>query len=164
MLPEVVRGQLVKKFSEFSLYNQVADFEIGSTSNLNLTPTLIEPRELASEPSCGPVLPYEHFPHGLSNVTMAYVDVLVPRQVYKEVVSEYSLKSNTVPDYNSDSSYEFNFGFDPIEPESEFNTTEELLSGPTAGLVIMSTPAVRFVYWLDHKPTNLTDDNSHCVV
>jgi hypothetical protein len=95
---------------------------------------------------------------------MAYVDVLVPRQVCKEVVSEYSLKSNTVPDYNSDSSYEFNFGFDPIEPESEFNTTEELLSGPTAGLVIMSTLAVRFVYWLDHKPTNVTDDNSHCVV
>jgi hypothetical protein len=52
---------------------------------------------------------------------------------------------------------------DLIEPESELNSTEESLSGPTAGLVIMSTPAGRFVYWPARKPADLTDDNSHRV-
>jgi hypothetical protein len=52
---------------------------------------------------------------------------------------------------------------DPIESKSELNTIEEPLSGPTAGLVITSTPAGRFVYWPDRKPTDLTHDNSRCV-
>jgi hypothetical protein len=39
-----------------------------------------------------------------------------------EVVSEYSSDSSVVPNYNSDSFYEFYFGLDPIEPESELNT------------------------------------------
>jgi hypothetical protein len=45
----------------------------------------------------------------------------------KEVTFEYSSDSNTVPNYNSKSSYEFDFGLDPIEPESEHNSTEEPL-------------------------------------
>jgi hypothetical protein len=36
-LPEVVSGQLVEKFGEFSLYNQAVNFEIGSAFNLNST-------------------------------------------------------------------------------------------------------------------------------
>ena len=36
-LPEVVTGPLVEKFGEFSLCNQVANFEIGSDSNSNST-------------------------------------------------------------------------------------------------------------------------------
>jgi hypothetical protein len=95
------------------------------------------------------------------------------RQAGKEIVSEYNSDSNTVPDYNSDSkpvsdyyldsSYEFDFGSDPDEPQSENHTTEQPLSGPASGLVITSTPAGRFVYWLDCKPADLTDGNSHCV-
>jgi hypothetical protein len=83
------------------------------------------------------------------------------------------LDSNTVPGYNSDSnpifgyysdsSYEFNFGADPDESESENHTTEQPLSGPASGLVITSTPAGRFVYWPDCKPADLTDGNSRCV-
>jgi hypothetical protein len=46
-LPEAVTGQLVEKYDEFLLYNKIADFETGSTSNSNSTPTLIEPRKLA---------------------------------------------------------------------------------------------------------------------
>jgi hypothetical protein len=42
-LPEVVTGQLVKKFDEFSLYNQATDFEFGSASNSNSTSPWIEP-------------------------------------------------------------------------------------------------------------------------
>jgi hypothetical protein len=90
-----------------------------------------------------------------------------------EIVSEYNSDSNTVPGYNSDynpasgyysdSSYEFNFGADPNEPESENHTTEQLLSGPASGLVITSTPAGRFVYWPDRKPADLTYGNSRRV-
>jgi hypothetical protein len=36
-LHEAITGQLVEKFDEFSLYNQVVHFEIGSTSNSNST-------------------------------------------------------------------------------------------------------------------------------
>jgi hypothetical protein len=37
MLPEVVTGELAGKFSEISLFDQHTDFELGSTSNSNLT-------------------------------------------------------------------------------------------------------------------------------
>jgi hypothetical protein len=37
MLPEVVTGSLARKFGEISLYNQHADFELGSDSNSNST-------------------------------------------------------------------------------------------------------------------------------
>jgi hypothetical protein len=145
-LPKVIAGQLIKKFDEFSLYNQVVGFETRSTSNLNSMTTWIEPRELAPEPLCGPVLRHEHFLLGLRNATAVYVDALVPHRTSKEVVSEYSSNSSAIPDYNSNSYYEFDFGSNPIEPESELNTTDEPLSGPMAGLVITSTPAGRFVY------------------
>jgi hypothetical protein len=156
-------GQLIKKLDEFLLYNQAVDFEIGSTSNSNSTSPWIEPRELAPGPSCGPILPHEHFPYCLYNSSKAYVEALTSRRAGKEVTSEYPSNSNAVPDYNLESSYEFNFGLDLIESESELNTTEESLSGPPAGLVIMSTPAGRFVYWPDCKLADVTDDNSHRV-
>jgi hypothetical protein len=41
--------------------------------------------------------------------------------------------------------------------------TEQPLSGPASGLVITSTPAGSFVYWLDRKHANLTDGNSRCI-
>jgi hypothetical protein len=59
--------------------------------------------------------------------------------------------------------YEFDFGLDPDEPESENPTTEQPLSGPASGLVITSTPTGRFIYWPDRKPADLTDGNSRCV-
>jgi hypothetical protein len=40
---------------------------------------------------------------------------------------------------------------------------EQPLSGLASGLVITSTPAGRFVYWPDRKPTDLTDKNSCCI-
>jgi hypothetical protein len=85
------------------------------------------------------------------------------RRAGKEIVSDYTSDSNPVPGYYSDSSYQFDFGSDPNEPESEISTTEKPLSGPATGLVITSTPAGRFVYWLDRKPADLTDGNSRCV-
>jgi hypothetical protein len=73
------------------------------------------------------------------------------------------LNSNPLFGFYSDSAYEFDFGSDPEEPESEDNTTEQPLSGPASGLVITSTPAGRFVYWPDRKPADLTDGDSRYV-
>jgi hypothetical protein len=68
------------------------------------------------------------------------------RQAGKEIVSNYFSDSNPASDYYSNSSYKFDFGSDPVEPESEIVTIEEPLSGPATGLVITSTPTGRFVY------------------
>jgi hypothetical protein len=106
---------------------------------------------------------HEHFPYVFCNSRRAHAEVLAAHQPGKEITSEYSLDSNTVPGYNSNSSYEFDFGLDPIESESELNTTVEPLSGPAASLVTTSTPSYRLVYWPDRKPADLTDDNSRCV-
>jgi hypothetical protein len=159
-LPEAVMGPLFEKFGEFSLYNQVVDFEIGSDSNSNSTSPWIKSCEPALDPSCGTVLIHEHFPYNLCNSSKAHAQALTACRAGKEITSEYSSDSNTVPGYNSDSSYEFDFGSDPLESEFELNTTEEPPLVPAVGLVIMSTPAERFVYWPDRKPADLTDDNS----
>jgi hypothetical protein len=83
------------------------------------------------------------------------------------------LDSNTAPGHASDSNplfgfylesaYEFDFGLDPEDPESEDNTTEHPLSGLASGLVIMSAPAGRFVYWPDRKPADLISGDSRYV-
>jgi hypothetical protein len=145
-LPEVVTGKLAGKFGEILLFNQRADFELGSASNSNSTSPWAVIWEPATQPS---------------------------RRADKEIVPDYDPDSDTSPGYNSDSnplsgfysdsSYEFDFGSDPDEPESENNSTEQPLSGPAAGLVITSTPAGRFVYWTDRKPADLTGGNSRCV-
>jgi hypothetical protein len=70
--------------------------------------------------------------------------------------------SDPVSSYYSDS-YEFDFGSDPDELESENHTTGQPLSGPASGLVRTSTPVGRFVYWPDRKPVDLADENSRCV-
>jgi hypothetical protein len=113
------------------LYNQADDIEIGSASNSKSASPWIESCEPAPEPSCATVLPHEHFPYDIRNASAGYIDALVPCRAGKESVSEYSSDSNAVPNYNSDSSYEFDFSSDPIESESELNTTE----GPLANYI-----------------------------
>jgi hypothetical protein len=49
-LPEVVTGELAGKFGEISLFDQHADFELGSASNLNST----SPRAIACKPATQP--------------------------------------------------------------------------------------------------------------
>jgi hypothetical protein len=163
MLPEVVTGELAGKFGEISLYNQHADFELGSDSNSNSTSSWAIACEPATEPSCADFPLHEHFPYGLCNASKAHAKDLTAHRAGKEIVSYYTSDSNPVSGYYSDSSYEFDFGSDLDEPESENSTTEQPLSGPAIGLVITSTPAGRFVYWPDRKPANLTDGNSRCV-
>jgi hypothetical protein len=162
-LPEVVTGELAGKFGEISLFNQHADFELGSASNLNLTSPWAIACEPAIEPSCADSPLHEHFPYGLCNTSKAHAKALTVRWAGKEIVSDYTSDSNPVSGYYSDSSYEFDFGSDPDEPKSEISTTEQPLSGPATGLVITSTPTGRFVYWPDRKPGDLTDGNSRYV-
>jgi hypothetical protein len=173
MLPEVVTGDLAGKFGKISLYNQHADFELGSDSNSNLTSPWAIACETAIEPSCADSPLHEHFPYGFYIASKAHAKVLSARRAGKEIVSQYNSDSNPASSYNSvsnpvsgyysDSSYEFDFGADPYEPESENYTTEQPLSGPASGLVITSTPAGSFIYWPDRKPADLTDGNSCCV-
>jgi hypothetical protein len=152
-LPEVVTGDLARKFSEISLYNQHGDFELGSDSNSNSTSPLAIACEPAIEPSCADSPLHEHFPYGLCITSKAHAKALSARRAGKEIVFGYY----------SDSSYEFDFGADPYEPESENHTTEQPLSGPASGMVITSTPADKFVYWPERKPVDLTDRDSRCV-
>jgi hypothetical protein len=158
-LPEVVTGKLAGKFGEISLYNQHADFELGSDSNSNST----SPWAIAYEPSCADSPLHEHFPYDLCNTSKVHAKALTARWAGKEIVSDYTSDSNPVSGYYSDSSYKFDLGSDPDEPESEVSTTEQPLSGPATGLVITSTPAGRFIYWPDRKPADLTDGNSRYV-
>jgi hypothetical protein len=132
-------GNLVGKFGEISLYNQHADFEFGSASDSNSTSPWAIACEPATEPSCEDVLFHEHFPYGLCNASRSHAEAPAARRAGKEIGSGYY----------SDSSYEFDFGSDPDESESEDSTTEQPLSGPGTGLVITSMPAGRFVYWPD---------------
>jgi hypothetical protein len=162
-LPEVVTGHLAGKFGEISLYNQHADFEIGSDSNSNPTSPWAIACEPAIEPSCADSSLYEHFPYGLCIASKAHAKALSARQAGKEITSEYDSDSNPISGYYSDSSYEFDFGADPDEPESETYTMEQPLSGPASGLVITSTPTGRFVYWPDRKPADVKGENSRCV-
>jgi hypothetical protein len=162
-LPEVATGDLAGKFGEISLYNQHADFELGSDSNSNSTSPWAIECELAIEPSCADSPLHEHFPYSLCIASKAHAKALSAHRAGKEIVSEYNSDSNPFSGYYSDSSYEFNFGADPDEPKSENYTTEQPLSGPASSLGITSTPAGRFVYWPDRKPADLTDGNSRRV-
>jgi hypothetical protein len=174
-LPEVVTGNLTGKFGEMLLYNQHADFELGSDSNSNSTSPWATTCEPATQPSRASSPLREHFARGPRNNSRAHSKAPTTRWASKEIVPEYNSDSDTAPGYNSDSnplsgfysdsSYEFDFGSDPDEPEpeSENNTTEQPLSGPASGLVITSTPVGRFVYWPDRKPADLAGANSRCV-
>jgi hypothetical protein len=78
-------------------------------------------------------------------------------------IPDHASDSNHLSGFYSDSAYEFDFGSDPKDPESKDNTIEQPLSGPASGLVITSTPAGRFVYWPDCKPSDLISGDSRYV-
>jgi hypothetical protein len=172
-LPDVVTGELAGKFGEISLFNQHAGFELGSASNSDSTSPWAIVCEPATQPSHVDSPPRERFMRGPHNVSRAHMKAPTTRRAGKEPVPEYDSDSDTAPGcasdsnplfgFYSDSAYEFDFGLDPEEPESEDNSTEQPLSGTTSGLVITSTPAGRFVYWPDRKPADLTNGNSHYV-
>jgi hypothetical protein len=117
--------------------------------------------------------PHERSTHGPHVVNRARTEAPSSRRAGKEPVPEYNSDSDTAPGhasnsnplsgFYSDSAYEFDFGSDLEDPESEENTTEHPLSGPASGLVITSTPTGRFVYWPDRKPADLISGDSRYV-
>jgi hypothetical protein len=162
-LPEVVTGELVGKFGEISLFDQHVDFELGSASNSNSTSPWVTVCEPAAQPSHVDSPPHERFARGPLNLSRARTEAPPPRRAGKEPVPGHAPDSNPLSSFYSDSAYEFDFGSDPEDPESEDNSTEQPLSGPTSGLVITTTPAGRFVYWPDRKPADLIGGNSRYV-
>jgi hypothetical protein len=172
-LPEVVTGELAGKFGEISLFDQHADFELGSASNSNSTSPWAIVCEPAIQPSHVVSPPRERFMRGPCNLSRARTEAPSTRRAGKEPVPEYNSDSDTAPGhasdsiplfgFYSDSEYEFDFGSDPEDPESEDNSTEQPLSGSASGLVITSTPAGRFVYWPDRKPADLISGDSRCI-
>jgi hypothetical protein len=173
MLPEVVTGELAAKFGAISLFDQHADFELGSASNSNSTSPWAIACEPAAQPSHVVSPPRELSTRGPHNLSRARTEAPTSRRAGKEPVPEYNSDSDTAPGhasdsnplsgFYSDSAYEFDFGLDPEDPESEDNTTEQPLSGPASGLVITSTPAGRFVYWPDRKPADLISGDSRYI-
>jgi hypothetical protein len=172
-LPEVVTGELAGKFGEISLFDQHADFELESASNSNSTSPWAIACEPASQPSHVFSPPHERSTCGPRNLSRARTEAPSSRRAGKEPVPEYNSDSDTAPGhasdsnplsgFYSDSTYEFDFGSDPEDHESEDNTTEQLLSGLASGLVITSTPARRFFYWPDRKPADLISGDSRYV-
>jgi hypothetical protein len=117
--------------------------------------------------------PRECSTRGPRNLCRAHTEAPFACRAGKEPVPEYNSDSDTglghasdsnpLSGFYSDSAYEFDFGSDTEDPESEDNTTEQPLSGPASGLVITSTPAGRFVYWPDRKPADLISGDSRYV-
>jgi hypothetical protein len=169
-LPEAVTGELTGMFGEFSLFNRHADFELESASNSNSTSPWAIACEPATQPSQAIPSPRERSACGPRVLSRARTGAPSSRRAGKEPVPEYNSDSDTAPDHTSDSNplsefysdsaYEFDFGSDPEDPESDDNSTEHPLSGPASGLVITSTPAGRFVYWPDRKPADLISGDS----
>jgi hypothetical protein len=173
MLPEVVTGELAGKFGEISLFDQHADFELGSASNSNSTsPMGYHVRAGCSAIACGPPS-RERSTRGPRNLCRARTEAPSTRRAGKELVPEHDSDSDTAPGHASDSNplsgfysnsvYKFDFGSDPEDPESEDNTTEQPLSRPASGLVITSRLAGRFVYWPDRKLADLISGDSRYV-
>jgi hypothetical protein len=157
-LPKVVTGELAEKFGEILLYNQHADFELGSDSNSNSTSPWAITCEPAIEPSCADFPLHDHFQYSLSNASKVHAKALTTHRAGKDIVSDYTSDCDPVSSFYSNS-YEFDFGSNPNNLESENSTTEQPLSGLATNLVITSTPAGRFIYWPDHKPADLTNGN-----
>jgi hypothetical protein len=172
-LPKVVTREVAGKFGEISLFNHHAEFELESASNSNSTSPWATACELAAQPSHVVPPPHERSTRGPRNPCRARTGAPSSRRADKEPVPEYNSDSDTAPGhasdsnplsgFYSDSAYEFDFGSDPEDPESEDNSTKHPLSRPASGVVITSTPAGRYVYWLDRKPADLISGDSRYV-
>jgi hypothetical protein len=97
MLPEVVTGELAGKFGEILLFDQRADFELGSASNSNSTSLWAIVCKPATQPSHVVSPPHERFTRGPRNVSRARTEAPSTRWAGKEPVPEYNSDSNTAP-------------------------------------------------------------------
>jgi hypothetical protein len=126
-LPEVITGDLARKFGEISLYNQHADFESGSASNSNPTSPWVTTCESTTEPSCVDAPLHEHFPFGLCNASRAHAEALTARRAGRFVYWS-DRKPTDLTDVNSCyvaylNSLPFQEGT-PLAPTEEHTPTE----------------------------------------
>jgi hypothetical protein len=96
-LPEVVMGDLTGKFGKISLYNQHADFELGSDSYSNSTSPWAIACEPAIEPSCADSPLHEHFPYELCISSKAHAKALSARRAGKEIPTPSLVTTRTPP-------------------------------------------------------------------
>jgi hypothetical protein len=101
--------------------------------------------------------PRERLARGPRNVSRARTEALPARRAGKEPVPEYNTDSDTAPGHASDSNpllgfysdsvYEFDFGSDPEDPESEDNSTEQpfIRTGFWAGYNIHTCREIRLL-------------------
>jgi hypothetical protein len=94
-LPEVVTGELAGKFGEISLFDQHADFELGSASNSNSTSPWATVCESAAQPSHVDSPPRERSTRGPRNLSRAGTGAPSARRAGKEPVPEYNSDSDT---------------------------------------------------------------------
>jgi hypothetical protein len=87
-LPEVVTGELAGKFGEISLFDQHADFELGSASNSNSTSPWAIACEPATQPSYVVSPPRERSTCGPRNLSRARTEAPSSRRSGKEPVPE----------------------------------------------------------------------------
>jgi hypothetical protein len=95
MLPEVVTGELTGKFGEILLFDQHADFELGSASNSNSTSPWAIVCKPATQPSHVVSPPRERSMCGPRNLSRARTEAPSTRQAGKEPVPEYNSDSDT---------------------------------------------------------------------
>jgi hypothetical protein len=93
-LPEVVTGKLAGKFGEISLFDQHADFELGSASNSNSTSPWAAVCEPAAQPSHVVPPPRERCTRGPCTPLRARTEAPSARRVGKEPVPEYNSDSD----------------------------------------------------------------------
>jgi hypothetical protein len=125
---------LERKFGGISLFDQHAGFELGSAPNSNSTSPWAIACEPATQPSHVVSPPCERSTRAPRNLCRARTEAPSSRRASKEPVPEYNSDSdtatghasdsNSLSGFYSDSAYEFDFGSDPEDPESEDNTTE----------------------------------------
>jgi hypothetical protein len=124
-LLEVVTGELAGKFSEISLSDHHADFELESASNSTTSPWAIT-CEPATQPSHVVPPPRERSTRGPRILSRARKEAPPSRRAGKEPVPEYNSDFDTAPGhasdsnplsgFYSDSAYEFDFGSDQRIP------------------------------------------------
>jgi hypothetical protein len=96
-LPEVVTGELAGKFGEISLFDQHADFVLGSASNSNSTSPWTIACEPAAQPSHVVSPPRERSMRGPRILSRARTAAPSSRRAGKEHVPEYNSDSDTAP-------------------------------------------------------------------
>jgi hypothetical protein len=108
-LPEVVTGELAGKFGEISLFEQHADFELGSASNSNSTSLWAIVCEPDTQPSHVVSPPRERFTRGSRNLSRAGTEAPSTCRASKDPVPEYNSDSDIAPGHASDSNPLFGF-------------------------------------------------------